>query len=109
MLRLTTEVFGNVVVVHSPEELGHDQVDDLRQFFSELPERHVVLDLDATESLDSAGLSTLLDVRDALRARDGELKIATANATNLKILEMTRLDLQMPVFDSVLDAVQSFR
>ena len=35
-------------------------------------------------------------------------KIATTNPANRKILEMTRLDEQLEVYDSVIDAVKSF-
>jgi len=37
------------------------------------------------------------------------LKISTDSAVNRKILEITRLDQQLEVFDSVIDAVKSFR
>jgi hypothetical protein len=36
------------------------------------------------------------------------LKIASRNPLNRKVLEITRLDQQLEVFDSVLDAVKSF-
>ena len=39
-------------------------------------------------------------------AQGGEVKIATTNAANRKILEITRLDRQLEVFQSVIDAVQ---
>ena len=38
----------------------------------------------------------------------GDLKIATSNKANRKILEITRLDEQLEVFDTVIDAVKSF-
>jgi len=59
--------------------------------------------------INSRGLTSLLDGQDRLREEDGELKIATTNATNRKILEITRLDQQLEVFDSVIDAVKSFQ
>jgi hypothetical protein len=36
------------------------------------------------------------------------LKISTGNLANRKILEITRLDQQMEVFETVIDAVKSF-
>ena len=108
-MNLPTEVFGNVVVVHTPEELGAEQVGPFVAFVASLERDNVVLDLDDTEMLDSAGLTALLDVQDRLRARSGSVKIATTNATNRKILEITRLDRQLEVFDSVIDAVKSFQ
>jgi anti-anti-sigma factor len=108
-MNLPTETFGNVVVVHAPEELGTDQVDGFRAFLGKVDHPSVVLDLDRTESLDSAGLTALLDSQDELRTSGGDLKISTANTHNRKILELTRLDAQLEVFTSVVDAVKSYR
>ena len=54
----------------------------------------MVVDLDATETIDSRGLTALLNWQDNLRELGGDLKIATTNPNNRKILEMTRLDQQ---------------
>ena len=40
---------------------------------------------------------------------DYDVKIATTNAINRKIFEVTRLEQQLEVFDSVVDAVKSYR
>lgn len=108
-MNLPTEVFGNVVVVHTPEELGAEQVGPFAAFLPGLERKNVVLDLDNTEMLDSAGLTALLDARESLQSQGGAVKIATTNVTNRKILEITRLDRQLEVFDSVIDAVKSFQ
>ena len=108
-MNLPTEVFGNVMVIHSPEELGVDQADLFQAYLTGQERNNIVLDLDNTESLDSAGLKALLDVQEKLREQQGDLKIATTNAINRKILEITRLDRQLEVFDSVIDAVKTFR
>ena len=108
-MNLPTEIFGSVVVVHAPEELGGEQADSFETCIGRVERNNVVLDLDATETLDSAGLIALLNAQDKFRELDGDLKIATANATNRKILEITRLDQQLDVFDSVLDAVKAYQ
>ena len=107
-MNLPTEIFGDVIVVHTPEELGADQCDGFVACVSSLERSRVVLDLDATETIDSKGLAALLDVQDQLRDASGEAKIATTNPCNRKILEITRLDQQLEVFDSVVEAVKSF-
>lgn len=104
-----TEIFGDVIVAHTPDEFGGEQGEQFASSASHLERRNVVADLDSTEMLDSAGLSALLDAQQQLRDAGGELKIATTNPANRKILEMTRLDQQLEVFDSVVDAVKSFR
>jgi anti-sigma B factor antagonist len=108
-MNLPTEIFGEVIVVHTPEELNADKVDGFLTCVSALERNKVVFDLDHTEMLDSAGLTALLDVQDRLCQGGGETKIATSNATNRKILELTRLDRQLEVFQSVIDAVKSFQ
>ena len=108
-MNLPTEIFGEVIVVHAPEELGADQAENFEAFIVGLDRRQVVLDLDGAESLDSAGLASLWNSRDSLRELGGDVKLATTNATNRKVLEITRLDRHLEVFDSVIDAVKSFR
>jgi anti-anti-sigma factor len=108
-MTLPTEIFGDVIVVHTPEELGAEHCDAFEAYVPSLERSSVVFDLDATETLDSKGLTALLNVQDRLRDAHGEAKIATTNATNRKILEITRLDQQLEVFDSVVEAVKSFQ
>lgn len=108
-MNLPTEIFGNVAVVHAPEELGAEQIAPFQSFLSGLAQLSVVLDLDSNELLDSAGLTAIVDEQERLRIGQGDLKIATANPINRKILELTRLDQQLEVFESVVEAVKSFR
>jgi len=107
-MNLSTEIFGAVMVVHTPEELGEDQADNVRAFLESREREKLIVDLDGTETIDSIGLETLLDVQDTLREKGGDLRIATTNYANRKILEVTRLDSMLEVFDSVIDAVKSF-
>jgi anti-anti-sigma factor len=108
-MNLPTEIFGNVVVVHAPEELGADQAEGLKSYLNNLEQQNIVLDLDNNEAVDSVGLTALLDCQDQLRSGHGDLKIATTNTINRKVLEITRLDEHLEVFDTVIDAVKSFR
>jgi anti-anti-sigma factor len=107
-MNLPTEVFGDVVVVHTPEEVGEDHAGTLESFLSTLDQSKVIVDLDGTETIDSIGLEMLLNVQEVLRDSGGDLKVSTTNKVNRKLLEITRLDQQLEVFDSVVDAVKSF-
>jgi anti-anti-sigma factor len=107
-MNLPTEIFGEVIVVHTPEELGADQAEEFEHYVPTLERSKVVLDLDNTEMLDSVGLTALLNVYDKLGEQGGEIKVTTTNVSNRKILEITRLDQQLEVFSSVIDAVKSF-
>lgn len=108
-MTLTSETFGSVIVVHSPEDLSADQAPGFESQLRLADPPCVVLDMDDTELLDSSGLTAILDARDWLRDRQGDIKIATTNATNRKILEITRLDEQLELYESVIDAVKSYQ
>ena len=107
-MHLPTEIFGDVLVVHAPDELNEEHADSFCRFVTEQGRARVVVDLDGVEVLDSAGLSSLLDAQDWCRSANGDLKLMTSNNVNLKILEITRLDEQLEAFESVIDAVKSF-
>ena len=106
-MNLPSEIFGSVIVVHTPEELAAEQAEIFESYLPTLERDNIVLDMDNTEILDSAGLSSLLAVQDVFRDRGGQLKISATNTANRKILEITRLDRQIEVFQSVIDAVKS--
>ncbi len=108
-MKLPTEIFGNVIVVHTPDELGADQAAVFADYVTSLERKQVVLDLDHTELLDSAGLEAVLDAHDRLREQGGAMKVTTTNPANRKILEITRLDQQLEVLESVVDAVKGLR
>jgi anti-sigma B factor antagonist len=107
-MKLPTEIFGEVVVVHTPEELSAEQTPQLAGFLTSLERVNVVVDLDGTETIDSHGLELLLDAQENLRTSGGDLRISSGNPYNRKILEITRLDHSLEVFETVLDAVKSF-
>lgn len=107
-MNLPTEIFGDVIVVHAPEDLCEDQCEEFSAHVTSLERSRVILDLDSTESLDSAGLEALLDSREVLLDLDGDLRISTTIHANRKILEITRIDQQIEIFESVIDAVKSF-
>jgi anti-anti-sigma factor len=107
-MNLPTEIFGDVLVVHAPEELNDEQSGKFQQFVLSQERVKVVVDMDSIETLDSAGLTALLNIQDDLHAVQGDVKLIAANAVNRKILEITRLDQQLEVFDSVIDAVKSY-
>jgi len=107
-MKCPSEIFGEVVVVHTPDVLGSEQAEAFEDIVRQLDRLNVVVDLDHTESIDSDGLTCLLNARDALCELGGDVKIATTNHANRKILEITRLDQLLEVFESITDAVKSF-
>ncbi|HWA98753.1 MAG TPA: STAS domain-containing protein, partial [Pirellulales bacterium] len=77
-MTLPTEIFGTVIVVHTPEEVGTDQASELESYLVTLERHNVVVDLDATETIDSRGLAAILESQRNLRELGGDLKISTA-------------------------------
>ena len=108
-MNLPTELFGNVLVVHTPDELLAEQSERFAAYLDGLGQGQIVLDMDSTEAIDSDGLTAILSAQDKLRESQGDLRVATTNAVGRKILEITRLDQQLEVFENVVDAVNSFR
>jgi anti-anti-sigma factor len=108
-MNLSTETFGECIVVHAPQDFGREQAERVENFLHTLERVKVVLDFDDVEQVDSAGLTALVNAQEALRALGGDLKVSTTSPVNRKILEITRLDRQLDVFDSVIDAVKSYR
>jgi anti-sigma B factor antagonist len=68
----------------------------------------VVIDLGGVDKMDSAGLGTLLSARAELQRSGGGLALANLNSTHMKTLLVARLDTVFEVFDSELDAINSF-
>ncbi|MCD6377275.1 MAG: STAS domain-containing protein [Planctomycetes bacterium] len=71
------------------------------------PVRGLVLDLKAVPFIDSAGLEYLLDLRDRISERLGEIKLVNVDENVSKILEITRLDGAFEQFDNITEAVRS--
>ena len=111
-MQLTTETFGHVMVVHTPDELTLDTAAgflDALQITIDEGRVHLVLEMDHTELYDSAGLTALLDLQDRVMPLGGNVKVSGLGDPGRKIFEVTRLDRRFDVYDSVIDAVSSFR
>lgn len=111
-MQITTETFGDVVVVHTPDDL----MEETARLLAEAVEEHltkgssaIVLQMDRTDSYDSVGLTSLLDLQDQARQAGGAVKISGLADPGRKIFEVTRLDQRFDLFESVIDAVASFR
>lgn len=100
------------MVAHTPDELTEEYISDLIQAIDDaIDEGHVqiVAQMDRTDIYDSAGLNALVDIQEKLRTEGGNLKISGLVDPGTRILQVTRLDQQFDVFESVIDAVSSFQ
>ena len=111
-MQVTTETFGNTMVMHTPDELTEDTTGALVDAMEEAIGRglvRIVAQMDRTDLYDSVGLTTLLDMQDKLRENEGNLKISGLGDPGRTIFATTRLDRRFDLFDSVIDAVRSFQ
>lgn len=96
---------GDTVVVETPEELAFPNRNDLRQLVLDIIHDTVspvvVIDLNRTEHVDSAGLGTLVTLRKKATQRGGELWIANVNADVKQRLSLTKVELVLPCLDDI--------
>jgi anti-sigma B factor antagonist len=69
--------------------------------------RHIVVDLDAVDFLDSTGLGVLVGGLKRLRSHDGEMSLVCTQPRILRVFELTRLDTVFAIHPSVSAAVAS--
>lgn len=67
-------------------------------------ELDIVVDLSATEFLDSTGLDALVTGLKRVRARGGNMKVVCTSPRVCKVFEITRIDKVMPLLGSVDEA-----
>ncbi len=67
----------------------------------------IVLDLGATETIDSTALGAVVQLFKSLRAHGGELRIARASDSVRRVFAITRLDHVFETFETLDDAVRA--
>lgn len=110
-MQIATELFGDVLVAHTPDDLTEDSALALLTALRGPIEKgnvRIVLQMDRTDTYDSQGLTAILDLQDEVRQGGGNLKISGLGHPGRKIFEVTRLDRRLDIFESVIDAVASF-
>ncbi len=105
---VSTHLRGSAVVLdlHGKADLLH--LDELhRALDSARPEGegNVVIDLTDLEFINSMGLGELIHFRNRLREKGSELRLAGANGMIAEMLDKTRLDEVMPLYETVGEAV----
>lgn len=71
--------------------------------------RHMVLDFENVDFVDSAGLESLLRLQERLGENAGQLRLIKLDSTLERILELTRLDLAFESHETIEKAVRSLR
>lgn len=107
-MQIPVETFGDVTVAHAPDEFTEEAALEFARALKpsiESGRSKVVAQMDRSDIFDSAALETLLDLHDQLRGQGGNLTICGLSETGRKIFEMTRLEDQLDIFDTVVEAV----
>jgi len=107
-MQLAYEVFGEIAVLHAPEELTEENVPALFSALERIPVTHIVLDLERMELIDSAGLTAIVNAHELLEQKQGSLRLVASHPINRKILHITGIEQTIPVFDTVVDAAKTF-
>ena len=113
-LKLSVEArtHGDVVVVHCEGRIVYrDEAAALSCVVGELLHKgtKLVLDLSGVSSMDSAGIGELVLLETWAQQRNAEFKCAGATAVVRTLLDITNLDSVLDVYDSVDEALESFR
>ena len=67
--------------------------------------RHIVLDMNEVTFMDSSGFGALLSASKPLRLVSGSIHLAACNETITRMLEITRLNSIIPVYNTPADAI----
>ncbi len=88
-----------------------EEASRLRELLRELAaagKTRVILNLEKVDYIDSTGLGALVVGYTSLRKAGGVLKLANLSRRNIELLIFTKLETVFEIFDSELDAVNSF-
>jgi anti-sigma B factor antagonist len=107
-LSLSTRTQGDHTVLEVGGEIDVYTAPQLRERLIELVEgggRHIVVDMEQVEFLDSTGLGVLVGGLKRARAQDGSLGLVCAQERILKIFRITGLEKVFGIYGSVDEAV----
>jgi anti-sigma B factor antagonist len=113
-LKLSVEarIYGDVVVVHCEGRIVYrDEAAALSRVVGELLHKgtKLILDLSGVSSMDSAGIGELVLLETWAQQRNAEFKCAGATTVVRTLLDITNLDSVLDVYDTVDEALESFR
>ena len=83
----------------------YTQLDAKLQEYIDSGRRHLVVEMDATEFLSSAGARVLIEAQKALRAKGGRLVIAQPSTQVREVIALAGLDAVLPIYDDTMTAV----
>jgi anti-sigma B factor antagonist len=110
-MRIITQDYNDITVVELNGEFTAEFVtffeDNIQQVLGR-GQAGVVLDMSNVGFIDSAGLESLLSLRDSCHDNARSLKLAALDENCSKILEVTRLGREFDSYEELAQAVKSF-
>lgn len=111
-INITQKTERNVIIMNlSGKLIGQKEIEQLYYHIRQLLEKkvnRVVLNMEQLDWMGSLGLGALISCMTTMRNSDGDVHLCNLNPKLKSLLKITRLELVIPVFDSVDTAVQSF-
>lgn len=110
-MNLKHQKIGGVDVVELPRRLVMANTSDTRGELKSIIEQgdgRIVIDLSATEYMDSSGLAAIVSALQAARTKQGDVYLACMNDTLRALFELTQLHKIYQIFDDAETAVSAF-
>ncbi len=110
-MKINTQSYNDVIVVEMQGELIVEYLQQFKDAIAEImPDKPtgIVLDMTNVGFIDSQALEYLLLLRDDCHEANCQLKLAGLDENCEKILEITRLQLQLDTYEELAEAVKSF-
>lgn len=111
-MKLSYQEYGPIVVLTLSGEFTSEDVGSFERSANErlsAGARHLMIDCEHLEFIDSAGLESWLRVRDGVVQTNGQMRLINPDQGIKKILEVTRLEKSFEALPSLEAAVRSVR
>jgi len=111
-MKVSHQNFEHIALMTLSGEFTADDVELFRRSTNERMSagtRHIVLDFENVDFVDSAALEAMLRLQERLGPNGGQLRLIKLDSTVERILELTRLDLAFETQDTIELAVRSLR
>ena len=109
-MEITTRDYqhSNVIRVTGRVDAGtYAELEASLKSYIDMGRRHLLLEMDGTEYLSSAGARVLISAQKALKPLGGRLAIAQPSARVVDVLKLAGLDTLFPIYDTTVAALAS--
>jgi len=112
-MNFETEQIENVLVITFEGELmgGNQEADFRKLIYDAIQDDQVnfIIDLQKTRWMNSSGLGMLISALTTARSSGGDLRLANVSERVLRPIQITKLDAVFQFYNSVADAIRSFK